>query len=83
MADDAALRRHAHACDVARRAGAAGLDVFETRGTLDIEAKAHPQDLVSRILHEVEASIRDTIAATFPDDAILGMGAAVHRGARH
>lgn len=76
MTDDAILRRHAHACDLARRAGAAALGYFNTRDTLDIEAKANPQDVVSRADREVEALVREAITATFPHDAILGEEAA-------
>ena len=72
--------RHAHACDVARHAGAAALEYFDTRATLAIEAKANPQDVVSRADREVETLIRDAITAAFPDDAILGEEAAPRPG---
>ena len=72
--------RHAHACTVAREAGAAALDYFDTRATLAIEAKANPQDVVSRADREVETLIRDAITAAFPDDAILGEEAAPRPG---
>ena len=71
-ARDAIHWRHAHACEVARSAGATALDLFHARGTLDIEAKDSPQDVVSRADREVEVKVRDAITQTFPDDAIIG-----------
>lgn len=64
--------RHTLACGLVHRAGAAALDFFNRRDMLAVEAKATPQDVVSRADREVEALIRDAIAEAFPDDAILG-----------
>lgn len=64
--------RHDHACQIARQAGAQALRYFNARDTLVIEAKANPQDVVSRADREVEDLIRATILARFPDDAIIG-----------
>jgi myo-inositol-1(or 4)-monophosphatase len=64
--------RHALACQIARDAGAAALAFFEARDALVIEAKATPQDVVSRADREVEALVRAAITADFPDDGIIG-----------
>lgn len=48
------------------------LAFFEARETLVIEAKAIPQDVVSRADREVEALVRTRIAADFPNDGIIG-----------
>lgn len=69
---DPLLARHALACDIARAAGAAALDLFNARDTLVVEAKANPQDVVSRADRETETLIRARIAAAFPDDGIIG-----------
>ena len=69
---DAIDARHAFACRIAREGGAAALSFFDARDTLAIEAKATPQDVVSRADREVETLLRARIAAAFPDDGIIG-----------
>ncbi len=69
---DPLLARHALACDLARAAGAAALALFNARDTLVVEAKANPQDVVSRADRETETLIRTQIAAAFPEDGIMG-----------
>jgi myo-inositol-1(or 4)-monophosphatase len=69
---DAIIQRHTLACDLARRGGAAALDFFNRRDTLAVEAKATPQDVVSRADREVEVLIRKVILGAFPEDAIIG-----------
>lgn len=71
MTDPIAMR-HALACDLARTAGATALAMFESRETLIVEAKASPQDVVSRADREVETLVREQIAAAFPEDGIVG-----------
>ena len=61
-----------HACAIARQGGALALHYFNARDTLVIEAKASPQDVVSRADREVEDLIRAAILSDFPNDAILG-----------
>lgn len=62
--------------DLARKlatsGGALALSHFQNRDRLVIEAKANPQDIVSRADREVEDLIRAGIRAAFPQDAILG-----------
>ena len=60
------------ACNVAAEAGALALAHFRARDRLVIEAKATPQDVVSRADREVEDLIRARLAAAFPGDAVLG-----------
>uniref|UniRef100_A0A7C1P6S4 Inositol-1-monophosphatase n=1 Tax=Agrobacterium albertimagni TaxID=147266 RepID=A0A7C1P6S4_9HYPH len=60
------------ASTVAAEAGALALDHFRNRNLLVVEAKATPQDIVSRADREVEDLIRARIGAAFPDDALLG-----------
>lgn len=69
---NAIAARHDHACQIARQAGQHALGYFNARDTLVIEAKANPQDVVSRADREVEDLIRAAILSQFPDDAILG-----------
>ncbi|MBS1301885.1 inositol monophosphatase family protein [Loktanella sp. SALINAS62] len=69
---DAIIDRHAHACELARHAGAAALAFFNQRDTLAVEAKASPQDVVSRADREVEVLIRNAISKSYPKDAIIG-----------
>jgi myo-inositol-1(or 4)-monophosphatase len=64
--------RHALACTLSREGGAHARTLFEGRDQLVIEAKANPQDVVSRADREVEAMIRARISAAFPQDAIRG-----------
>ncbi len=64
--------RHALALDLARSGGALALDYLTRRATLVIDAKASLQDVASQADREVEALIRQGIAAAFPDDGILG-----------
>ncbi len=72
MSDDTIAARHALACTIARDAGATALAFFNSRDSLSVEAKANPQDVVSRADREVEALVRARIAQAFPDDAIRG-----------
>lgn len=78
---DAIDARHSFACRIAREGGAAALSFFEARGTLAVEAKATPQDVVSRADREVETLLRARIAAAFPDDGIIGEEEAPKPGA--
>jgi myo-inositol-1(or 4)-monophosphatase len=64
--------RHALALDLARQGGALALDYFHRREVLVIDEKANAQDMASQADREVEALIRQGIAAAFPGDAILG-----------
>jgi len=64
-------KRTLFAIDVARRAGALGLDYFRRLDTLTIESKGH-QDLVSEADRDVELFVRREIAAAYPDDGIVG-----------
>lgn len=64
--------RFALASTVATEAGALALQHFRHRDRLAIEAKATPQDIVSRADREVENLIRDRITAAYPNDALLG-----------
>jgi myo-inositol-1(or 4)-monophosphatase len=59
------------AIETARRAGEVGLAHFRRLETLQIESKGH-QDMVSNADRELETLVRDAIAATFPDDGIVG-----------
>ncbi|RMF35728.1 MAG: inositol monophosphatase [Alphaproteobacteria bacterium] len=70
-ATGAGLRAEA-AQAIARKAGAAALALFRQRDSLVIEAKANPQDVVSRADREVETLIRDEVARAFPQDGFLG-----------
>ena len=73
---DAIIQRHTLACDLARRGGAAALDFFNRRDTLAVEAKATPQDVVSRADREVEVLIRKVILAAIIHEApVLARGA--------
>ncbi|SOH95138.1 myo-inositol-1(or 4)-monophosphatase [Monaibacterium marinum] len=69
---DPIAARHLFACQIAREAGAVARTLFENRDILRVEAKETPQDVVSRADREVEALVRDRIAASFPDDGIVG-----------
>ncbi len=64
--------RLAMARQIAAEAGQVALGFFNMRDQLVIEAKASPQDIVSRADREVEDLIRSRLAETCPDDAILG-----------
>lgn len=64
--------RFALASTVAAEAGALALQHFHQRDQLAIEAKATPQDIVSRADREVEDLIRARITAAYPNDALLG-----------
>lgn len=57
---------------LATQGGALALDHFQNRDQLVIEAKASPQDSVSRADRDVEDLIRTGLLAAFPQDAILG-----------
>ncbi|ACA16997.1 Inositol-phosphate phosphatase [Methylobacterium sp. 4-46] len=65
-------RRFALAQEIARRAAEKAQAFFAARDTLVVERKSSPQDLVSRADREVEVLIRELVAASFPDDAVLG-----------
>lgn len=69
---DAIQSRFDLACRLAAEAGALALGHFQNRDRLVIEAKASPQDIVSRADREVEDLIRAGLLAAFPQDAILG-----------
>jgi myo-inositol-1(or 4)-monophosphatase len=69
--DDEVGRRFAAAESIAKRAGERALRYFEARGDLAISHKA-AQDRVSEADREVEALIREAVAAQFPEDAFLG-----------
>jgi myo-inositol-1(or 4)-monophosphatase len=71
MTDPIAVRA-TFASDVAHRAGQRALDFFRNRADLEIETKNGELDLVSIADRAVEEMIRNEIAKTFPDDAILG-----------
>ena len=77
---DAITARLHHACAIAREAGTLALHYFNARDTLTIEAKANPQDVVSRADREVEDLLRAAILSAFPDDGILGEEAAATSG---
>ncbi|WP_145107323.1 inositol monophosphatase family protein [Cereibacter sediminicola] len=64
--------RLALACEVAAEAGRLALDFFARRESLAVEAKASPQDIVSRADREVETLIRRRISDRFPEDGFLG-----------
>ncbi|MFN3846789.1 MAG: inositol monophosphatase family protein [Paracoccaceae bacterium] len=69
---DAIRARFDLACRLATDGGALALSHFKNRDRLVIEAKASPQDIVSRADREVEDLIRQGLLAAFPQDAILG-----------
>lgn len=69
--DTDADERLQFAIDLARRAGELGLRHFRAIESLTIETKGH-QDLVSNADREVELFVRAAIAATYPDDGIVG-----------
>lgn len=77
---DPITTRHDLACAIARQGGALALQYFNARDTLVIEAKANPQDVVSRADREVEDLIRAAILTACPDDAILGEEGAATAG---
>jgi myo-inositol-1(or 4)-monophosphatase len=58
--------------EMARDAGALALVHFNARDRLVIESKATLHDVVSAADREVEELIRSRIAASFPDDGMLG-----------
>lgn len=60
------------ASTLAAEAGALALEHFHHRDRLAVEAKATPQDIVSRADREVEDLIRARIVAAYPNDALLG-----------
>ncbi|MBB6099865.1 myo-inositol-1(or 4)-monophosphatase [Deinobacterium chartae] len=64
--------RHYLACaiDAARAAGA--LHLYYRGQDLEVTAKGHPTDLVTRVDREAERAIRDRIRAQFPQHAVLG-----------
>ncbi|RAZ90199.1 inositol monophosphatase [Mesorhizobium hawassense] len=70
MTHDLDDRMH-FAIDLARRAGELGLKYFRDLDNLTVESKGH-QDLVSEGDREVELFIRAAVAATYPNDGIVG-----------
>ena len=69
---NAILARHRAAEVIAAEAAALALDYFHRRADLVIEAKASPQDIVSRADREVEDLIRARVAVRFPQDGYMG-----------
>ncbi|BDW86482.1 inositol monophosphatase family protein [Roseicyclus marinus] len=69
---DALSARADFASGLARSAGQLANEYFRNRASLEIETKNGELDLVSIADRAVEDMIRSEIAATFPDDAILG-----------
>lgn len=57
---------------VAREAGTRALAHWHRREELVFEQKADPRDIVSVADREVEAAIRDAVAAAFPEDGFIG-----------
>lgn len=73
VSDTAAVANRATAAtDIIRQAGALALDFFSRYRSLDVEAKANPQDIVSIADRQVEQHIRDALQALFPDDGLVG-----------
>jgi len=70
-ADDPIEARLRVAIAAAAAAGTLARSYFKRRAELAIETKG-PQDLVSIADRAVETSIRDIIAAAFPDDPLVG-----------
>jgi len=64
---------------LAQKAGELGLDYFRRLETLTVTKKGH-QDLVSEADRNVETLIRKELAASFPDDGILGEEHGVEEG---
>jgi myo-inositol-1(or 4)-monophosphatase len=77
---DAIAARHEAAEQIAAEAAALALGYFHRRADLVVEAKASPQDIVSRADREVEALIRARVAALFPGDGFLGEEMGVQAG---
>jgi len=77
---DAIRTRFDLAQRLAVEGGALALGHFRNRDRLVIEAKASPQDIVSRADREVEDLIRTDLLAAFPQDAILGEEGGAHAG---
>ncbi len=71
MSDDAVGLRRSLAERVARTAGAAALDLYRGRATLELEMKGR-HDRVTEADRRVEALIRAKISGVFPHDEILG-----------
>ncbi|WP_037389092.1 inositol monophosphatase family protein [Sinorhizobium americanum] len=72
MHEEGLDRRLALAKSVAEEAGALALFYFNKRDTLVIETKRDLQDVVSIADRNVEALIRERVAAELPDDGFLG-----------
>ncbi len=72
MQDPEIARRFEAALQIARAAARLAHDHWIRRDTLEVEAKASRQDIVSEADRAVETLIRAAIAADFPEDAILG-----------
>ncbi|WP_174803335.1 inositol monophosphatase family protein [Martelella limonii] len=64
--------RYALAERMAREGGAVAHQYFRDRGSLAIETKRDPQDVVSIADRGVEQLIRKAIAKEFPEDGVLG-----------
>ncbi len=63
--------RFTFAKDLVKRAGEFAHEYFLRLDTLNIESKGH-QDMVSEADRDTEIMVRDAIAASFPDDSIVG-----------
>lgn len=64
--------RLALALETATEAGALALEHWRNRGSLAIETKASPQDIVSEADRAVERLIRAAVTRAFPEDGFLG-----------
>ena len=65
------VARTAQAVEIVEAAGRIGMNHFLRRDSLGIELKGH-LDFVSEADREVEVAIRDALAASFPEDSIVG-----------
>ena len=70
--DDAVAARAAVATRFIHKAGTLALDYFGRYGSLAVETKSNPQDIVSEADREVEQLIRQALVAAFPDDGLVG-----------
>lgn len=73
MAADRELEQRLQAAEAyARAGGAMAREFYLDRGSLTVEAKADPQDIVSRADRSVETLLRAMVAEAFPGDGFLG-----------
>lgn len=70
--DHAIRARQTLAEAIAREGGRVALSYFRDRSRLTIDQKMNGQDVVSIADKEVETLLRERIAASFPDDGLLG-----------